>query len=387
MNELLEILAVARRLRAAGRAYLVATVVKIGGSSYRRPGARMLIDDRGQTWGTISGGCLEAEVAQQALALLAEGRPRLVPFDLGEDDLVLGFGTGCDGTVHVFIAPVPAAPKPGVLDLFEQCIDTRRRGVLVTVIDAAGTLAGDLGAHLLLDEAGDLTDGLAGSALRDEVLEAAQALLEIEQTEARTYLWHTRVFTHKAGTAEVLLEVVRPPIRLFVFGEGHDVHGLVRLAKSVGWTVVVVGRKPAEVLAQRFPEADAHLFLMHPEDALRQMTPDARSAAVVMNHTYVRDRALLAVLLNTALPYVGLLGPRERTARMLAELTAEGTAPTAAQRQRLFGPLGLDIGTETPEEIALSAIAEIQAVLHHRAGGSLRARREPIHDTRSTRRR
>lgn len=383
MKELLEILDMARRMRTDGETFAVATVVKIGGSTYRRPGARMLVDTEGTTWGTISGGCLEGEVAQQAMAVLQDGAPRLLPFELGEDDLVLGFGTGCDGVVHVLIEAVGAGSSDAVTNLIDTCIQARRRGVLVTVIDGSGALGENVGGHVLLDEAGDVHGGLADGALQDEVLSAAQHLLDAEREKGQTYLWHTRTVERERGTAELLLEVVRPPLRLFILGEGHDVRAMARIAKPMGWQVIVVGRKPADVLAERFPEADEHVFLMHPGDVLEHIAPDAWSAAVVMNHTYVRDKEVMTTLLGSSIPYVGMLGPKERTARMIEELAADDEALTDAQLARLFGPVGLDIGTETPEEIALAAAAEIQAVLHYREGGSLRGRAEPIHAARA----
>jgi len=382
VKELLEILTVAERIRAAGQPCAVATVVKIGGSTYRRPGARMLVDGEGQTWGTISGGCLEGEVAQQALVCLKEGSPRLLSFELGEDDLVLGFGTGCGGIVHVFIEPVQPDAVDSVLDLLARCIESRQSGMLVTVIDEQGTLPRNLGRHLLLPASGDLSGGLTDPSLQREVLVAAQRLLEVERTKRQTYLWHTLATKSQTGRAEMLLEIVRAPIRLFVFGDGHDVRAMVRVARQMGWQVVVVGRKPPELLAERFPEADEHVFLMHPKDVMKQIAPDARSAALVMNHTYVRDRALMAALLKSSVPYVGMLGPAARTARMIEELKRDEAPPGDDQLARLFGPVGLDIGTETPEEIALASAAEIQAVLHNRSGGHLRERAEPIHNLR-----
>ena len=140
----------------------------------------------------------------------------------------------------------------------------------------------------------------------------------------------------------------------------------MKQASLIGWRVTVVGRKPVDVLSSRFPDAFSHLFMMHPNQVGDLISPDARSAALVMNHTYVRDKSLMAELLTSSIPYIGMLGPRERTETMLDELGQEGTHFTDAQLDRLFGPVGLDIGTETPEEIALSVIAEVQAVLHRR---------------------
>jgi xanthine/CO dehydrogenase XdhC/CoxF family maturation factor len=384
VKEFLEILAVAKSVRKAGQPYAVATVVKIGGSSYRRPGARMLVRSDGQSWGTISGGCLEAEVARQAIDVIESRQPRLLPFELGEDDLVLGFGSGCDGIVHVFIEPILPDSTEDVLSLFARTLEARRSAVLATVTQSSGSLAHFLGRHLLLDVDGRSSGDLNQRPLDKDVRDAAQTLLNVEQAEGQTYLWHSQRFGEGADSAEVLLEIVRPAIRLIVFGDGHDVRAMIVTAKTMGWQIVVVGRKPTTELATRFPDADEHVFLMHPEEVLQTIQPDARSAALIMNHTYVRDRELMSQLLSSDIPYVGLLGPRERTVRMLGELEGAGRTITDVQRKRLFGPVGLDIGTETPEEIALASAAEIQATLHRRFGGNLRTRTEPIHSTRST---
>lgn len=204
-----------------------------------------------------------------------------------------------------------------------------------------------------------------------------------DEQAGQMYLGQARRIHTDAGALEVLFEIVRPPIDLQIYGEGHDVHAVVALARTMGWQVQVIGRKPVEILTDRFPAASTCRFLMHPEQVLNHIKPDRRSAALVMNHTYVRDKAIMRALLDSEIAYVGMLGPRERTNLILEELEQEGRGLSEAQRQRLFGPVGLDIGTETPEEIALSALSEIQAILHRRRGGSLRTRQGPIHAERT----
>ncbi len=371
MKELLRLLAEADRLRRAGQPFALATVVKIDGSTYRRPGARMLVDPDGATCGTISGGCLEQEVARQALDVLAQGAPQLLPFDLSDDDLILGFGTGCNGVVHVLLEPVPVEGRADATRLVEACLESRQTGLVATVIDAPE--ADLLGRRLLLRQDGASEGDLDAPALRGAVLaDAARALADGRP--------HLRRYPAEGGVAEVLFEVVHPPIRLVIFGAGHDVTPLVRLARELAWSVAIVGRKPPDLLATRFPEADEHVFLMHPEEALAYVRLDAHSAAVVMNHQYARDKAVVGALLTSPVPYVGALGPRDRAARILDELRAEVPSLREADFARFHGPVGLDIGTETPEEIALSIVAEIQAVHHARAGGMLRERPGAIHE-------
>lgn len=370
MKHVLNMVTHAQRLREAGEAYAVATVVKIGGSTYRRPGARMLIETKGAHYGMISGGCLEEEVAQQALRVLAQGAVELLAFDLTDEAPLLGFGMGCNGLVHVLIEPVPAADREDPAHLIGACIDRRQSGVLIQVISAPDG-ADLLGRKLLLLEDGTVI-GNVDARLSHPVRSVARSVLadghhKVEQ------------ITTANGPVELLYEVVHPPMRLVLFGAGHDVGPVVLLAKTLGWSTTVVGRQAVPILAERFPMADNHIFLMHPRDASTYVPLDERSAALIMNHQYARDKILIGALLETTIRYIGALGPRDRTDRIKQELREENPWITDDHLDRIYGPVGLDIGTETPEEIALSAIAEIQATFHGRAGGRLRDRQGAIH--------
>ncbi|ARA91933.1 alanine dehydrogenase [Rhodothermaceae bacterium RA] len=383
MKELLDMLNRAGALQHEGRPFAVGTVVRIGGSTYRRPGARMLVAEDGRRWGTVSGGCLEGEVAQRALHVLETSRPELLPFDLDDDDLIFGFGTGCNGVAHVLLEPVPVEGRASPIDLLNRCVEDRHTGLLATVIDVEPGLQDSLARHLLLLDDGSLHGDLEGSPLFERVRDHARHVMAEHAASSDPYVWETQRYTLDAGKAEVLYERVLPPVRLVIFGEGHDVGPLVRFAAGLGWRVQVVGRKPAAELQERFPDAEAWTYLMHPEDAPKHVTVDSRTAVLVMNHTYLRDRRLLQTLLQaTPLRYIGMLGPRERTARIITEV--EMNQPlTDDQRARIYGPIGLDIGTETPEEIALATLAEVQAVLHGRPAGFLREREAPIHGGRA----
>lgn len=370
-------------LQAEGRPYVVATVVRIGGSTYRRPGARMLVDAHGQTWGAISGGCLEADIAQQARAVLKTGVPMVCSFTLHEDDLVFGFGTGCNGIVEVLLEVVHPEDSIHPLAWIQQCVENRCLGVMGTVMAGQGRLEDQLARHVLVD--GSSPQGNQREAWWwNRAVEDAETLRLQAATDLRpAATWTTCHYETEGGAAEVLFELIRPPIRVVVCGEGHDVQPLAQLARRMGWAVEVVGRKPAQVLQRRFPEATAWTFVMHPEDLTQHVRFDAFTAAVVMNHTYVRDRDMLEVLVRqTDLPYVGVLGPKERTANMVQECESRH-AFTKQEHARIFGPIGLDIGTEAPHEIALSVAAEIQAALNDRPGGFLRDREAPIHGPRA----
>lgn len=207
-----------------------------------------------------------------------------------------------------------------------------------------------------------LVASIGGAAF--SVLDAGETQIETASTET--------------GDVEVLLEYLEPPVHLVVCGGGHDVRPVVRVARELGWPVTVVGRSAPDRLQTRYPEASGHVFLMNPDEVAGQVPLDARSPVVVMNHHFERDKTLVHALLQTRVPYVGALGPRYRTERMMRELRDEHDLPDDFF-DRLHGPVGLDIGTETPQEIALAIVAEIQAEMSGRSAQKLRERDAPIH--------
>lgn len=341
----------------------MATVVRVGGSTYRRPGARMLVGPDARHIGMISGGCLEAEVAIRASRILERGSARVASFDMMDDNEITGFGTGCNGTVEVLIEPFPGRQRIDPLEIAARCHESRRRCVVVHVVGGDDAL---LGQRLVCWEDGQV--------------EGDADAVPVKSDEALRVLERGRHVIQQSGPLELLFEVMLPPVRILLLGTGHDVAPVARAAVALGWDVIVIGPKPVANPAQDFPGANAYAFVMHPDQLLQHVNPDARSAAVVMNHNYVRDKALTQALLTSDAPYIGLLGPRARAARLVDELRSCMGALPAVQERRLFGPVGLDIGAETPEEIAHAIVAEVQAVMHDRAGGMLRDRTRSIHE-------
>lgn len=342
-----------------GRAAVLATLVKVVGSAYRRPGATMLVAADGAAVGTISGGCLESDVRAHAERVLSAGRPALLHYDLARDDPVWGLGMGCKADIDVLLEPLAPGPLPQHLAFTRQLVRTRRYGVVATVFRAGGD-AVPVGARLLLaegqtgggaapDPAGDLVAG----PLREAILAAAREALERRRDA---------VAGHRGpwGSVEVLYHVVVPPIALFACG-GGDAQPLVRLAEQLGWHATQV-------------QGDARRTGLDAAPA-----PDARTAAVVMTHNYVRDLALLGELLPSPAGYIGILGPRARMAQLLDDVRRDGVVPTDTQLARLFAPVGLDVGAESPEEVALAIAAEVLAVFSGREGGQLRSRKGAIH--------
>ncbi len=372
MKEIEAILQVWSELGHGGPAVL-ATVVRVNGSAYRRPGARMLLLPDGRTIGTVSGGCLEDDVKLRAWQLTAQGEPVVLRYDSTSDvDIVWGLGLGCKSVVDLLIERLDPDRGAKPLDFLRRCLDTRQPGVLARVVAVEGHTGADVGAFLTLDETGSGARNFAGPELAGLVRQAAATALG-----ERRSLYATCQLA--AGRAEVFLEVVQPPLALLVCGAGHDAIPLVRLAKELGWHVTVVDPRAAYATRERFPLAD-DILVAAPEDLTGRLVPSALEAAVIMSHNYHNDLRFLRALLPAPLRYLGVLGPKSRTESLLRDLTAGGFTPTARQTERLYGPVGLDIGADTPEEIALAVAAEIRTILAGRSGLPLRRSDRPIHD-------
>jgi len=370
VSELLEVLDAVRSFRDAGEALALATIVDVRGSTYRRPGARLVVTRRGDLVGNLSGGCLEGEVADVARAVMEDGRPRLASFDLtADDEAVWGWGLGCNGAFEVFVEP--AEPAAAVGEAIRSAMEAERPLAIVTVIESAddGVPAG---ARVLVGTEGSAEGSLGNRDADGSAASAAREALAAGRSEIRA-------LPSPAGGMRAFVEVVEPPLRLLVCGAGHDAIPLVRFAASLGWRVDVVDDRDAFLASERFPEARAFVYVERPEEAARASGADARTYVVVMTHNYLRDRGYLRAFLESDVAYLGMLGPRRRLERLLGDLRDEGVLAAGEPPDRLHGPAGLDVGAEGPEEIAWAIVGEVLAVRRGRAGGFLRDRSSPIH--------
>ncbi len=374
MNEIQVLLEAFASLKRDSARAALATIVKVTGSAYRRPGARMLIAPDGRTVGSISAGCLDRDVCERAQQVIASGAAAVATYDTtAAGDDVWGLGLGCAGLVEVLIEPLGQdAPASQVLAFLGERVTRRDVGVVVTVFRSEGAAAGANGSRLMLTEGGEafcsVEDARLAQALADE---ARQAL-----REGRSRL---REYAVSGGTAEALIEVVSPPMPLVIYGAGDDAIPLARLAKEVGWHVTVVDSRSGYATTERFPWADA-VVVVRPQDAGPCVPVDDQTAAVVMTHNYGHDLELLKRLLPSPVRYLGILGARNRTLSMLRGLKEAEVAVGDHDLAKVYSPVGMDIGAETPEEIALAILAEIRAVTTGRTAGFLRDRKGPIHD-------
>ena len=319
-----------RRASTAGESVVLATVVRVVGSSYGGVGTRMVIRVDGSTVGLVSGGCLESDLCAHALEVHATGRARLVSYDTRtDDDAVWGLGLGCNGLIDVLLQPLSPEEANASADLLWAALSADEPTEISTVIQAEAVAAGSRGP------------------------------------------------LHEDGSTQTVVEVVTPAIQLVVCGSGPDAAPVCRLARGLGWRVSLIDHRAiTEAHAQRFP--GVAVIECPDAESLAAVTPlGKRTAAVVMSHHFGRDSEYVRALLAAKVAYVGVLGPRMRTERMLAELATRADSP--GNSDALFGPVRLDLGGDGPEAIALAIIAEVSAVMHERDAAHLRDRATSLH--------
>jgi xanthine/CO dehydrogenase XdhC/CoxF family maturation factor len=349
MSELRAIVEAARAERAAGRSFLMATVVGVRGSAYRRAGARMLAADDRLLAGSISGGCLEREVLTRG-AYLTRAGPCLATYDAGDalDDYS---GSGCQGIIDYLIERCAQADACDPPRLIERCIAEETRAGLATVVRSQRRDV-PIGARASAIDRERATTVLAPN-VRAALLTAAEDALERAAAPARVQL----------GDVEAFVEVITPPPHLFVFGSWHDVSPLLALAAPLGWSVSIWDAQPRISARERLRSAD-HYLRGDLDEAIARLDRCVDGAAVVMSHDLAQDERVLAGLLTCRVRYIGVLGPRQRTQRMLAACAARIGPITPERAARVYAPVGLAIGAQSPAEIALAILSEAQAVLH-----------------------
>lgn len=334
--------------REAGRRLVLASVYETAGSTYSKAGTQMLITDDGDFQGLLSGGCLEGDLAERAARVSASGEPDTITYDLGgADDELFGLGVGCDGTMRIFLQPLPR-PDYQPFAAVAECLQGDEAAVLATVIESGATAA-EPGQFALLDRRGVRHTTMNGS-VSGAVEEAAMPHLESGSSA-------TGSVSLPDGDVTVLFVAIVPPPRVLVLGAGLDAVPVVDLAARLGWRVTVRDHRPAYFDIGDFRRAER--CVTGPPEELDGADLRRYAAVMVMSHHLATDRTYLRALAESAVPYVGLLGPRRRREQLLADLGEAGERLAS----RLCGPAGLDIGARGAESIALSIVAEIHAVL------------------------
>ncbi len=352
MNEMQAIGPLWRSLRASGEDYVLATILAVEGSGYRKPGARMIVAADGRRSGTISGGCLEAEVAKKAFWHTENG-PTIRTYSTHAEDGDVPFGMGCGGVVHILLERRPTA-EPLLLAM-EQAFRDRLGMAVVT-----GTDGQHMARHQWRIEGAALT----GSSPADPV-ETLASLAE-------------EAFLHRRSrlAENAFVEWMAPRTGLLIVGAGNDAQPLARMAHELGWHVTVLDGRSHLATQERFPQADA--VSTTSESVWKALLLRPMDVATLMSHSLEQDTGALRVLLHRDLAYLGVLGPRSRTAEIVEKLAAAHESRDAATRlarqwmERIHAPMGLDLGGDGAASVALSIVAEIQRELQQHTGQPLR---------------
>jgi xanthine dehydrogenase accessory factor len=334
-SSLAPLLPLYERERAAGRALVLGVVLETAGSTYRKPGALMLIASDGNYAGLLSGGCLEGDLREHATKVRESGVPKVVSYDLrGPDDLLWGLGVGCEGAMNILLLRVDASNGWQPIAHFDESLKAYRPTAVGIVVEA----------------------GESGQPAGTVILPAADAA--VAGVKQAGWLEAAR-----QGAKVFGLPLALPP-RLLLLGAGPDTLPVVDFASRLGWKVTLVDHRPAYAQASRFPAAE-RVIQSRPDELASAVDLRGFHAAVVMSHHLPSDLAYLIALAKSEIAYVGLLGPAIRREKLLADMGEDA----AALRPRLRAPVGLALGGRAPESIALAIVAEIHAFLHGSEGG------------------
>jgi xanthine dehydrogenase accessory factor len=359
---------------AANSQFAVATIVDVEGTAYRRPGAKMVIESDGTSHGGITAGCLHDPLQEDANEVLESGSSTVVTYDLTNDD-TWGLGLGCNGVIDVLIEPVD--------DSWQQLVDARANREACSLITAivSDDPSVPVGARAVVCERESRANDRRihqRTTLPDPIIADIEADARTCATEGNTN--HISVST-ETGEIVLVVDGIEPPQKLVVFGSQPDVRPVVRFATQVGLEVTVVTARGGRADDEMFPTAD-RVLAAHPSN-LSDAGIDGRTSVLIMSHNFVDDRLALETALETETPYIGLMGPRKRYEQMRSDLDEEGIDLSKHDQERISTPVGLDLGSDAPVEIALSIVSEIIAVSNDRNGRRLVDQAGPIHERQS----
>lgn len=357
-----------RDLLDADRDGILATIVDVEGSAYRRSGAKMLIPEDGNGVGSITAGCLEDELLRLASDVLEDGSPRLESFDLMGDDDVWGLGVGCNGVIDLLLEPVNQTFEP-VLDAYEGGNSVAS----ATVIDSEDdVISAWTRIHYHPDEGLTSSEGTLPEWFETSFSTVVESLVETGNSD-------TVIISGPDGDVTVFIDGITPPPTLVIVGTGHDVSPVVELGKQNDFRTVVVGFRGGTATQDRFPEAD-DVVSTSPADIRDAVDIDGDTYVVVMSHNFIDDRLALDEFIKSPAAYIGLMGPRKRFEEMLEAFEDEGRTFSKDELADVYTPIGLDLGGGTPYQIATSIVAEVLAVHNDRTPQHLKEREGPIHE-------
>lgn len=372
MKEVREIILAYEEAKKRGQQTALATVVSLDGSSYRRPGARMLVTEDGRMTGAISGGCLEGDALRKALMVMNQKETKLVTYDTNdEDDNTLGVQLGCNGIIRILIEPIDPENPFNAIELLRKINTKRREAVLVTLFDDENKSRKQYGTCMIFEKDAFISAKLDDILLNKALDEDAVNSLRMRQSMFKKYKTINQ-------TVNAFIGYIPPSVSLVIVGAGNDAQPMIAIADILGWEAKIVDGRATHATSERFMSA-CQVLVSKPEQVLERISVDEHTVFVLMTHNYNYDMAMFRALIQTEALYIGVLGPKKKIDRMLKELKEDGIKLSRDQLNRVYGPVGLDIGAETAGEIALSVISEIKKVLEGKSGQSLRMKQDEIH--------
>lgn len=366
MKEIKSILQLYNSFKNSGEKCAIAQVVRVEESSYRREGARMLVFESGVFEGGISGGCLEGDALQRSQIAILKQQPSIVTYDTSKENEI-GVGLGCNGVIDVLISPISEGST--TLEMLQKCVTDRGEHVIATVTALNLDIeAIPLGRSFYYDQNASSLKDCEHEGLREFLHEKIKQVLENKKSK-------TFHFEKDAVKASVFIELIPPQFHLAIYGDNYDVYPMLALAKLMDWDVSLVGN--VQKLKKEKLQSVKDIYL---KDGDARPEIDDRTAIILMAHDYKTDYANLQQLIKSKSRYIASLGPRKRFDKMIKEFKLNGVEFTGAELQRIYAPCGLEIGANTPEEIAMSLFSEILGVFSGKPGGMLREKNGPIHE-------
>ena len=348
----------------------LATVVHVNGSAYRRPGARMLVTEDGHLTGAISGGCLEGDALRKAQAVIFQQKSMLVTYDTtDEDDQKFGVGLGCNGIIHVLIEPIDYTDTANPVELIKWAFLDRQLALLLTIFSIKNSKSEQIGTIRL--EKTNEGRGNWEARIADPELKSLLAS-EIKGFDSLSQI---RSYPAKDDIS-IFFEVLKPKTRILLFGAGNDTQPLSKMAEILGFELILIDGRKNLASSVRFPFAKQ---IIHgpAEEVVNQIETDPHTVALLMTHNFEYEAIVLEKLLDCMIPYIGILGPKKKSQKLIERLERKGIA---VHQDSIYSPMGLDIGAEGSEEIALSILAEVKAVLAKKPATFLRDKNGPIHE-------
>ncbi|MEN2282084.1 XdhC/CoxI family protein [Algoriphagus sp. SE2] len=353
----------------SGKKIALATVVHVDGSAYRRPGARMLVSEDGELTGAISGGCLEGDALRKAQSVIFQQKSMLVTYDTtDEDDQKFGVGLGCNGIIHVLIEPIDFEDSLNSVNLLKAALSDRNIGTLITLFSIKNSKSEQIGT-VLLSKNGSLKG--YPERVNPGLLKSIS-----DQTTDESHLENVIKSYTEFDSIQVFYEKIKPTTRLLLFGAGNDTIPLVQIADILGFEVTLIDGRANHATKARFPKA-RKIVIGTADKVVGKLEIDSQTVALLMTHNFEYECVVLEQLISKSLPYIGILGPKKKSEKMIDRLENKGTVKV--NQESIYSPMGLDIGAEGSEEIALSVLSEIKAVLAKKEGTFLRNKTGPIH--------